>query len=349
MKDTVIVYGCYGYTGRLVVDELIKLGVSPVLSGRNAEKVEALGSELKLKAKPSSLDSSELDELMKGAKVMVHCAGPFIHTANAMMKACIRNGVHYTDITGEIDVFKMGNEYDAEAKKANVIVLPGAGFDIVPSDCLAAHLYSKLGDAVDLEMAFFSEGRASRGTSLTVVEGMGNGGMIRKDGKLTRVREGHDVKSFQFGTKRMNAVTIPWGDVYTAYISTGIPNTRVYMGLPDKVIASMKLGRWLAPILKMDWVKDRMRKKIKSGKAGPSEASRESGKMYLTGTVTNAKGETASADLETPSGYKLTALTAAKIAERLLTSERSSGFQTPSMLFGKDFILEIEGTERRDR
>ena len=349
MKDQVIVYGCYGYTGRLIVDELVKLGTSPVLSGRNAEKVNSLGAELNLTAKPSTLNSAELDGLMRGTKVMIHCAGPFIHTAKAMMEACIRNGVHYTDITGEIEVFRMGHEYDNEASKAGIVILPGTGFDIVPSDCLAAHLYSKLGDAVDLEMAFYSEGRSSRGTSLTVVEGIGNGGVIRKNGKLTRVHEGYDVKSFQFGAKRMNAVTIPWGDVYTAYISTGIPNIRVYMGLPNKVIASMKLGRWLAPILKMDWVKDRMRKKIKSGKAGPSEASRERGKMYLIGTVTNAKGESVSADLQTPSGYKLTALTAAKIAERLLANERISGFQTPSMMFGKDFILEIEGTERKDR
>ena len=349
MKDQVIVYGCYGYTGRLVVDELIKLGISPILSGRNAEKVNAIGAELNLTARPSSLEDADLDALMKDTKVMVHCAGPFIHTANAMMKACIRNGVHYTDITGEIDVFKMGHEFDADAKRANVVVLPGTGFDIVPSDCLAAHLYSKLGDAVDLEMAFFSEGGTSRGTSLTVVEGLGNGGMIRKNAKLTPVHDGYDVKSFQFGPNRMKGITIPWGDVYTAYISTGIPNIRVYLGMPDKVIASMKLGRWFAPFLKMDWVKDRMRKKIKSGKAGPSEKSRERGKMYLTGMVRNAKGETASADLQTPSGYKLTALTAAEVAKRLLSNNRISGFQTPSMMYGKDFILEFEGTERKDR
>ncbi len=349
MKDKVIVYGCYGYTGRLVVDELIALGIAPVLSGRNSEKVNALGAELNLDARSAVLEATELDALLKDAKVMVHCAGPFIHTAKAMMEACIRNGVHYTDITGEIGVFKMGHEYDAKAKAAKVVILPGVGFDIVPSDCLAAHLYSKLGDAIDLEMAFYSDGGTSRGTSLTAVEALGNGGMIRKDGKLTPVHDGYDVRSFQFGPKRMKAITIPWGDVYTAYISTGIPNIRVYMAMPNGVIALLRSGRWLAPILKMEWLKERMRKKIKSGKAGPSQGSRERGAVYLTGTATNARDESVSADLKTPSGYKLTALTAAKIAERLLANARLSGFQTPSIAFGKDFILEFEGTERTDR
>ena len=61
----------------------------------------------------------------------------------------------------------------------------------------------------------------------------------------------------------------PWGDVYTAYISTGIPNVKVFLGMPDKVISSLKMGRWFGPILRMEWVKERMRKKIKSGKSGP--------------------------------------------------------------------------------
>ena len=349
MNEKVIVYGCYGYTGRLVVDELMKLGIRPALSGRNAEKVNALASELNLEAKPSTLETAELDALLNGAKIMAHCAGPFIHTAKPMMEACMRNGVHYLDITGEIDVFRIGHKFDAEAKKAGVVLLPGAGFDIVPSDCLAAHLHSRLPDAHDLEMAFYSKGRASRGTSLTVVEGMGRGGAIRKDGKLTAVKEAHEVKEFQFGPDKLNAVTIPWGDVYTAYISTGIPNVKVFMGMPDKVIRTLKMARWLGPILRMDFVKNRMRNKIRAGKAGPSESSRDRDDMFLTGTATNAKGASVSTDLKTPSGYKLTALTAANIAQKLAGDHGMSGFQTPSMAFGKDLILEFEGTERTDR
>lgn len=348
MNESIVVYGCYGYTGRLVVDELIKLGIKPILSGRNAEKVNSLAIELSLEAKPSSLDPAELDGLMGGVKVMAHCAGPFIHTAKPMMEACMRNGVHYLDITGEIDVFRMGHKFDEEAKNAGVVLLPGAGFDIVPSDCLAAHLHSRLLDANDLEMAFYSKGRASRGTSLTVVEGMGRGGAIRKDGKLTPVKEAHEVKEFQFGPDKMNAVTIPWGDVYTAFISTGIPSVKVFMGMPDKVIKTLKMARWLGPILRMEFVKNRMRNKIKAGKSGPSEKSRERDNMFLTGTATNAKGESVSADLKTVSGYKLTALTAAKIAQKLAEERGMSGFQTPSMAFGKDFILEFEGSERKD-
>ena len=124
---------------------------------------------------------------------------------------------------------------------------------------------------------------------------------------------------------------------------------KVFLGMPDKVISSLKMGRWFGPILRMEWVKERMRKKIKSGKSGPSPESRERDHTYLTGTARNTKGESVSTDLTTPSGYKLTALTGARIAQKLGENHVVSGFQTPSLAFGKDFILEFEGTERTDR
>jgi short subunit dehydrogenase-like uncharacterized protein len=338
----IIIYGAYGYTGELIVRRAIEIGLRPLLSGRNATAVEAIAKQHDLPSKACDLaDAAGLDALLKGAKVVIHAAGPFIHTARPMMEACIRNGVHYTDITGEIAVFQMAHSLDAKAREKGVMLMSGTGFDIVPSDCLAAHLKSRMPDAESLVMAFHSGGKASRGTSLTVVEGMGMGGAIRENGKLKAVPDAFDIQRFDFGGKHLTAVTIPWGDVFTAYFSTGIPNTRVYMSMPEKMAKGLRMGRWFGWITRSEWFKDRLRNKIKAGKPGPTDAERAKGQMDLTGFVTNAKGEKVTSSIRTPEGYTLTALTAVHIANEVANGNHKPGFQTPSMVYGKDLITKF--------
>jgi short subunit dehydrogenase-like uncharacterized protein len=265
-----------------------------------------------------------------------------------MVEACLRNKVHYTDITGEIAVFMQVRKYDNQAKAAGVMLLPGTGFDVVPSDCLAAHLKTRMKDADDLILAFYGTGRASRGTSLTVVEGLGMGGTIRENGKLKQVPDAHDVKRFDFGPTNMTAVTIPWGDVYTAFFSTGIPNIKVYMGLPEKVIKSMKWGKWLGWLMRSEFVKSRARAKIIAGKAGPSDDARAKATTYLVGTVTDKSGKSLTSTLQTPEGYTLTANTAVDIASKIVSGKFKAGFQTPSLAYGKDIITEVCGGQMVD-
>jgi short subunit dehydrogenase-like uncharacterized protein len=229
--------------------------------------------------------------------------------------------------------------YDAKAKNKGVMLLPGTGFDVVPSDCLAAHLKSRMPDAQSLVMAFYSSGKSSRGTSLTVVEGMGNGGTIRENGALKAVPDAFDMQHFNFGGKNLTAVTIPWGDVFTAFFSTGIPNIRVYMAMPEKLAKGMKLGRYFSWFTGTEWFKERLRKKIRAGKPGPTDEERAKSFMHLTGFVTNAKGEKMTSSIRTPEGYTLTALTAVHIANEILKATTNQGFQTPSLVFGKELIV----------
>ncbi|MFC2175483.1 saccharopine dehydrogenase family protein [Bacteroidota bacterium] len=340
----IIVYGAYGYTGELIVRRCQELGVKPLLSGRNEQKLKSIAKKYGLPYQVADLKSDDLDKLLAGAKVVIHAAGPFINTAKPMMAACIRNGAHYTDITGEVAVFMMAEKYDAEAKKAGVMLLPGVGFDVVPSDCLAAHLKSRMDDADDLVLAFFGTGRSSRGTSLTVVEGLGLGGVIRKDGKITAVPDAYDVQRFDFGGKNLTAVTIPWGDVFTAFYSTGIPSIKVYMGLPENLIRSMKLARWIGWLLRSEMVKKRARAKIYAGKAGPTDAQRAKAASYLTGTVKNKSGKSVTSTLETLEGYTLTARSSVYIADKIASGNFKLGFQTPSLVYGKDLITEVTGS-----
>jgi len=345
----IIIYGAYGYTGELIVRRCQELGIKPLLSGRNEVKLKPIAEKYGFAYEVADLKATDLDKLLSGAKVVIHAAGPFIHTSKPMVEACIRNKVHYTDITGEIAVFVGARKYDEQAKEAGVMLLPGTGFDVVPSDCLAAHLKSRMPEADDLVLAFYGTGRASRGTSLTVVEGLGTGGTIRKDGKLKQVEDAHDVKRFDFGPINMTAVTIPWGDVYTAFFSTGIPNIKVYMGLPEKVINSMKWGKYFGWLMRSEFVKKRARAKIVAGKAGPSDEQREKATTYLVGTVTDKSGKSLTSTIQTQEGYTLTALTAVDIAQKIASGNFKSGFQTPSLAYGKNIICEVSGAQFEDK
>lgn len=337
--NELIIYGANGYTGGLIVERAVGQGHRPLVAGRNAAEVEALATRFDLPFKACELnDEKALDDLLQGAKVLIHAAGPFIHTAKPMVEACIRNAVHYTDITGEIEVFQQVHGLDAAAKAKGVMLLSGVGFDVVPSDCLASHLHTRMPDATDLVLAFSSSGRSSRGTSLTVVEGLGKGGAIRQQGRLRTVPDAYEVRQFNFGGRNLSAVTIPWGDVFTAFITTGIPNVRVYMSMAPKMIRALRIGRWLGWITGSKWFKDRLRRKIRAGRSGPSDAARAKGFVDLVGTVSNTQGEQLTATIRTPDGYTLTAMSAVHIASEVLKGNFKPGFQTPSLVYGEELI-----------
>ena len=174
------------------------------------------------------------------------------------------------------------------------------------------------------------------------------GGTIRENGKLKQVPDAYDVKRFDFGPTNMTAVTIPWGDVYTAFFSTAIPNIKVYMGLPEKVINSMKWGKYFGWLMRSEFVKSRARAKIIAGKAGPSDAARAKATTYLVGTVTDKSGKSLTSTLQTPEGYTLTANTAVDIASKIVSGKFKAGFQTPSLAYGKDIITEVCGGQMVD-
>jgi len=346
MKQVLLIYGAYGYTGELIVEEAMRCGLRPTLSGRDHGRLAELAQRTSLPFEAVSLDDrAALDRLVAAHKVVIHAAGPFIHTVGPMADACIRNNCHYLDITGEIDVFAHCHGLDAKAKAANVMLMPGTGFDVVPSDCLAAHLATRLPQATDLLLAFYNTGRSSRGTSLTVIESLGSGSRIRKDGKMVNVPLDHDIRSIDYdGTPRLSA-SIAWGDVYTAYLSTGIGNVKVFMAMPEKVIRSLRLNSYFGWIIGSKWFKKLAADKVRSGPAGPTPAQRTSTKAILWGQATAPDGTTVTSRIHTPEGYTLTARTSVAVAMQVLNGRFRSGYCTPSQLMGPDFICTIEGVK----
>lgn len=342
----ILLYGAYGFTGDLTARLARQRGVELILAGRNGEKTAALANELGFEHRVFGLEDAAAH--LGGVAVVLHCAGPFSKTAKPMIAACIERGVHYLDITGEIGVFELAAHYGPKAAAAGVMLLPGVGFDVVPSDCLAAHVHAALPEATALELAFHGLGGFSHGTASTFLQHLGEGGAIRKDGKITVVPTAHASRQIDFGRGPRNAVAIPWGDVSTAYHSTGIGNIVVYMAMPKGMHRAAKASNLVGPILRKPWFRRTLQARLDAGPAGPDEAARARSGSYLWAEARAPDGRVATARLKTPDGYDLTADSSLRIAVAVCDGAAKPGFQTPSTAFGADFVLQCDGVSRED-
>lgn len=321
-----------------------------VLAGRNELALKNQSEKTGYPFKVVGSDDKEgLEKLLEPAAIVIHCGGPFRYTARMMSEACLKTKTHYTDITGEYEVFEFLADLDAKAKELKLVIMPGVGFDVVPSDCLALHLKNRLPTGTHLQLAFtMSKGGLSRGTSKSMTEGLGDGGMIRKDGKLTYCALGSKVMEVDFGAFKANTLCIPWGDISTAWRSTGIPNIEVYTGATETMIRNAKRSNYFGWLLRQRWLKNFMLRRIDKKPAGPSDEKRDAGRSFLWGRVWDSSGKECITRLETLSGYSLTAKTSVLIAEKVLSGNFKPGYQTPAMAYGADLILEIDSTKRVD-
>lgn len=340
-----MIYGAYGYTGVLVVEEALRRGLRPVLGGRNEAKLKEQASRTGLEYRVFSLDSAEaVDNGLAGMQLVIHCAGPFSHTARAMAEGCLRQHVHYLDITGEIEVFQLLESMDARAREAGIMLLPGAGFDVVPTDCLAAHLKQRLPEATQLTLAFYATFKPSHGTLLTMVESSHRGCVIRKNGKLTAIPSASKARRVNFGPSTRTAIAIPWGDVFTAYYSTGIPNIEVYMAGSRSWHLLIKSTRYFHGLLARESVRRFLQNRVKEG--GQSAEARARGYCLFWGEASDEQGNRVEARLRTPDAYALTALTTILITKKVFNGSAPAGFNTPSMAYGPDLIWEVQEVTR---
>jgi len=341
-----MIYGANGYTGRLIAALAVERGLNPVLAGRNAQAVGTLADKLGCQYDSFELSSPlQIAGHLHGISAVMHCAGPFSQTAAQMMDACISAKADYLDITGEIEVILAGAERSERAKVAGVAVLPAVGFDVVPSDCLAAMLSDRLPGARVLQLAFAALGGVSPGTSKTMVEAIPNGGRARIDGEIRRVPLAWKSMEIPFRSGPKWGMTIPWGDVASAYFSTGIPNIEVYSTASPKQIKQLRRIRFMLPLLGWKPLQRFLQRRIGRNVKGPSDEVREKARSSLWGRVSDDRGNSISATLETMSGYKLTALTAVAALERTLRQEVPKGYSTAAQAFGHEFILEFPDTD----
>ena len=349
---SLLIYGAYGYTGQLITERAVDVGLEPIVAGRDRARTTTLAQRYGLKHRVFSLDNATaVAGALESVDAVLHCAGPFINTAQPMVAACLSTGTHYLDITGEIEVFEALAAEDGAAQEAGVALLPGVGFDVVPTDSLAAHLHSRLPDAEMLDIAFMGLGRVSRGTLRTALGQMGDGGLVRRNGALQTVPPGWTTRTVDFGDDgpgTRTVVSIPWGDVATAYRSTGIPNITAYTYLPDTPRTLLRWSRYVQWLFRFPVVQQLLDRWVDQLPPGPSAEERETGRTFVWAQVRNAAGDTATGRFTGPEGYRFTAHSSVAAAQHVLDGAVAPGYQTPSTAFGADFALEIEGTARED-
>lgn len=335
-----LLYGANGYTGRIIAELARERGLLPILAGRAADKVRPLAERLGLPWRAFGVERPDLRDV----KLVLLCAGPFSATSRPMVDACLRAGAHYLDITGEFQVFEAVLERDAEARERGVVLLPGVGFDVVPSDCLAALLKERLPSATRLELAFAALGRASPGTLKTTLESLPRGGVVRRGGKLVPVPAAYEVREIPFADKTRSAMSVPWGDVATAFRSTGIPDITVFMAANPAVIRAARLGSVAAPLLGFPPLQRFLKSRIERTVRGPDAAERAAGASQLWGRASDAD-RSVEMTLSAPEGYALTADAAVECVERVLGGTPKPGAWTPSLAFGSGFAGSLPGVQ----
>lgn len=346
--NSFLLYGANGYTGKLIARYAHQYNLQPILAGRREELMSPLAHELNLPFRILDLDdTAALQAALKEVKAVIHAAGPFQYTAKQMIEACLQTGTHYLDINGDIAVFEMIKQYDAAAKKAGVMLLPGAGFDVVPTDCLVLQLKKIMPDAVALQLAFATIGGSiSHGTATTMAGKLGEGGAVRKAGKIIRKPLGQKGKWVNFGGKKIFVMSIPWGDISTAHFTTGIPDIETYTGISPKIYRILKLQFLFNWLLRTGFMRNYIKKKINQRPAGPSDEQREKARGFIWGQVTNAEGKTATACISGPEGYTLTTHSALIIMQKVLAGNFTAGYQTPALAYGENLVMEVPGVKR---
>lgn len=347
-SNTFLLYGANGYTGELIARYAQQFNLQPILAGRRKEVIEPLATKLNLPFRIFDMnDAPALQAALKEVKAVIHAAGPFQFTARQMIEACLITGTHYLDINGDISVFEMIKRYDAAAKKAGIMLLPGAGFDVVPTDCVALQLKKLLPDAVALQLAFATLGGGlSHGTATTMATKLGEGGAVRKGGKIVRTSLGKKGMWVDFGVKKLFVMSIPWGDISTAFFTTGIPDIETYTGIAKKTYNILKGQAMFNWLLRTNFVRNYIKKKIDKRPAGPSDEQRKKALSLVWGMATNASGKTATVRLKGPEGYTLTTLSSLLIVQKILNGNFLPGYQTPGSAYGENLVMEISGVER---
>lgn len=320
---TLMIYGATGYTGKMIAHQAKKAGLDFVIAGRDKQKLGELAETLGVRAAVFTLEDPKLvREQLADIAVLLNCAGPFAKTAEPLIKACIENGIDYLDITAEINVYRLAESLQQSATQAGSMLMPGVGWDVVPTDTLAATLSRQVKNPQRLRIALQVAGSMSRGSAISAGEIFSAGLLARVDGELT-TKQDASMGMFDFGLGAVECAPLSFGDLVTAWYSTGIPNIEMFVHVAGAAFPAGDLS--LLP-------------------DGPSLDELNSTPARAVVEITGADGEVHRAIIDTVNGYAYTPLAAIEAAKRALVGQRIPGFQTPANVFGDDFALSIPGT-----
>ncbi|MDX1873271.1 saccharopine dehydrogenase NADP-binding domain-containing protein [Mycolicibacterium sp. 120266] len=320
--ETLLLYGATGYTGTMVAEHIVDLGLKPILAGRNAAKLQALATRLDCRyAVFDVTDTAAVGAALADVTVLLNCAGPYLRTAQPLMEAAISAGVHYLDVAAELNSYRLAEAYDADATAAGVMLLPGSGGSVAMLGCLAAHAAAHVDHPRSIRIALHVAGAMSRGSARSASENLTTDTLHRVAGTLTAADPAAvEVFDFGFGPVPCAPVTLP--DLITVWRSTGIANIDTYVYASGEALRSGE---------------------IQQLPDGPSAEQRAAHRYHAIAQVLG-DDQTAQSRLETVNGYSFTALAAAHAAHRVLHGQHQPGFRTPVEVFGAGFAETIADT-----
>lgn len=349
MHQRLLVYGATGYTGRLLVDALLERGIRPLLGGRNAAKLEALAGCHGLEWRAAPLDAPDaLGAALRDVEVVVHAAGPFRRTTDPMARACLDAGVHYLDLSGEAPPIAALSGLDGEARRRGVMIMPGIGFDVVPSDCLAAHVARRLPGARRLAIGISAIGFMTPGSAKAFLAYAGDRVWTRRDGALVGVPPGTLERHFDYGEGPRLSSAMSWGDTATAWYTTGVPDITTYFESTPLVRASLSACRLFGAALGSRSWQAVMQAHADLLPEGPTADQRASKRTAIVVEAEDASGKRALSRLRGPESYEFTRRIAPRVVARVARGDLETGFQTPARVWGPDLVLDVEDVSRED-
>lgn len=347
--EHLLIYGANGYVGEAAARLAVQQGLNPVLAGRNATEIESLAHELGARSRVFPLDdAAALDASLADVTVVLHLAGPYLHTAKPMVEACLRNGAHYLDITGELPVLEALAARDAEAKERGVMIMPAVGLDSVPSDCLAAHLVRRLPSATQVRLALQVVGPAGLppGTQRTMIELAHLPDRVVRGGELVDAEAGAGRRIVDFGSGPVTAVRFQAPDPFVVHHTTGIADIEMYVALPAWQRVGYRLVRRLRPVFRPAPVRKLLQRFVLPA---PSAAARAKTVTHVWAEASDGRNEPVASRLHGPEGALVwTTRAALSVVRKVLAGAAPPGFQTPAGAYGPELVLESEGVIRED-
>lgn len=327
--NTFMIYGATGYTGRLASQYSKSVGINPVVAGRSDGSVKQLASLLGVSYRTFGVDDRQaVDSCLRGIRVLLNCAGPFARTAEPLMDACIRCGVHYLDISAELISYQLADQKNDEAGAANVMLLPGCGGSVAMLGCLAGHAVKSVKKVTSIDIALFVAGTMSRGSAVSAAQSVTAECLQRRNGHLIK-QNVQDTVEFDFddgkGLVKCSPVTLP--DLLTIWKSTNSPNIKAFFHVSGDAFPTGELAA----------LPD-----------GPTMEQRKESPYHAAVAVKADDGTIKRTVLHTANGYDFTSVACIKAAKRVLDGEAKGGFQTPAITFGSDFVTTILGSTLKD-
>ncbi len=346
---SLLVYGATGYSGGLIVQQAVARGLKPVIAGRDQRAIASMAAACGLEWITARVDQPEqLRSMMASATVLLNAAGPFAATSIPLIEACIATGTHYLDITGDVNTIEPVARWHDAAVRGGVMLMPAAGFDVVASDCLLAHVARRLPGATALKLGFDKSEPSSIGSLKTILEMSGQGVLVRREEKLMRVAPGSLAYDFDYGRGPQVSLAVNLADVSSAFFSTGIPNVETYMRATPQVWGAMIANQCWGWMLAAPPWQEFMKVHVDWFARDPSPQERSAGWGVLVAEASDANGRVVRSRLNTGDVYSFTAMSAIRVADRCLAGEWKPGFQTPSQMYGPDFALSFGGARRQD-